>query len=182
LAELAPTGTVQAVVAQAVATIALGLLGASGIAKLIDPDPTTGAMGTAGLPSSNLLSRLLGLAETIVAVAALAVGGPLIIASAALFYLAFAIFTFAALANRIPLQSCGCFGREDTPPTTIHVVYNFVSVVGLVALLVTGLDPIDWTAAPADLLLYLGFAAIGVYASYLLMTRLPRLQVLARSS
>ena len=84
------------VVAQAVATIALGLLGASGIAKLIDPEPTTGAMAAARLPSSNLLTRLLGSAELVVAFGALAVGGRLPVAAGALFYLAFGVFTSAA--------------------------------------------------------------------------------------
>ncbi len=166
-------------VAQAVATIALGLLGASGVAKLIDPEPTTGAMDAARLPSSNLLSRLLGTVEMVVAVAALAVGGWSALLAASGLYLAFAVFTFSALINRIPLQSCGCFGREDTPPTSIHVVYNLVSAVAI-GILVTGPAPIDWTTGIIELALYLVFASIGVYASYLLMTRLPQLLELTR--
>lgn len=169
-------------VAQAVATIALGLLGASGIAKLIDPDPTTGAMTAARLPSSNFLTRLLGSIEVTVAVAALVFGGRVPVAVGACMYVGFAVFTLAALGKRIPIQSCGCFGREDTPPTAIHVAFNAISALGLAALVVGGLDPIPWTLPMTELILYLGFAAIGVYASYLLMTRLPRLLVLARSS
>ena len=169
-------------VAQAVATIALGLLGASGIAKLIDPEPTTGAMGAARLPSSNLFSRLLGSTEVVVAVAALAVGGWLAVAAGALLYLGFTAFTVTALLRRVPLQSCGCFGREDTPPTAIHVVYNVSSALGLVVLLVMGLDPIEWGVPGPEMILYLLFAVIGVYASYLMLARLPRLFGLARSS
>ncbi len=168
-------------VAQAVATIALGLLGASGVAKLINPEPTTGALDAARLPSSNILSRLLGTVETVVAVAALSVGGSLALLAASGLYLAFAVFTFSALMNRIPLQSCGCFGREDTPPTSIHIVYNVVSAV-TIGVLVFGPAPIDWTAGTLQLALYLVFAAIGVYASYLLMTRLPQLLELTRST
>jgi hypothetical protein len=68
---LAPSETVTllTVVAQAVATIALGLLGASGVAKLVDPEPTTGALRAARLPASNLLTRLLATVEIVVAIA-----------------------------------------------------------------------------------------------------------------
>lgn len=167
-------------VAQAVATIALGLLGASGVAKLIDPEPTTGAMAAARLPSSNILSRLLGAVELVAAVTALAVGGwPALLAATGL-YLAFAVFTFAALVNRIPLQSCGCFGRDDTPPTSIHAAYNVVSAVTIGILVFGPAPPIDWTMGTLELALYLVFASIGVYASYLLMTRLPQLLELTR--
>lgn len=169
-------------VAQAVATIALGLLAASGVAKLADPDPTTGAMASARLPSSPLLSRTLGVAEVVVAISALASGVSAAVGAAALLYLAFAVFTFAAVRNRIPLQSCGCFGREDTPPNVIHVVYNVVSALALIVLVVAGLSPIEWAMPTIELILYLTFTVIGVFASYLLMTRLPQLLDLARNS
>lgn len=167
-------------VAQAVATIALGLLGASGIVKLIDPDPTTGAMSTVGLPASNTLSRLLGLVEVVAAVAAVAAGGLAVIVAACL-YTAFAVFTVAALRRELPIQSCGCFGRDDTPPTILHVAYNSTAAVALFALPVLELAPIDWGLAAQQLVLFLGFAAVGVYASYLLLATLPQLLELARN-
>ena len=168
------------VVAQAAAAIALGLLVASGIAKLVDPSPTTGAMRAAHLPSSNLASRLLGTVEVIVAGVSLVVGGA-ILWMAAILYLAFAAFTFGATLKRIPVQSCGCFGREDTPPTGIHVVYNTGAFVALWSLAVTNTAPIDWTTPMTEVLLYLGFTAIGVFTSYLLLARLPQLLQLTRS-
>lgn len=168
-------------VAQAVATIALGLLGASGVAKLTDPEPTTGAMGTAGLPSSNTLSRLLGSVEIAGAVLALALGG-LAVMPAALLYATFAVFTTLALRRKIPLQSCGCFGREDTPPTWLHVGYNVVSALALGALALGGAPALEWGMPPLDLAIYLAFGAIGVYASFLLLTRLPQLLDTARAS
>lgn len=167
-------------VAQAVATIALGLLGASGIVKLIDPDPTTGAMSTVGLPSSNSLSRLLGIVEILVAIAALATGGLAVVAAGCL-YTAFAMFTAAALRRHLPIQSCGCFGRDDTPPTILHVAYNSTAAAALFALPLLELAPIAWGVAPLELVLFLGFAAVGVYASYLLLARLPQLLDLARN-
>lgn len=167
------TVTLPPVVAQAVAAIALGLLGASGVLKWVDPEPTTGAMSAAHLPSSNTLSRLLGLVEMAVSVAALAIGGVSTVAAVFL-YAAFTVFTLVAVVYRIPLQSCGCFGREDTPPTVVHVVFNVVATGALVFVAFADTEPIDWALPTIDLVPYLAFTGIGVYASYLILARLPQ--------
>jgi len=172
--------TLPPVVAQAVAAITLGLLGASGITKLIDPEPTTGAMKVAHLPSSDTLSRLLALVEITISVAALVVAGPSILLAAAL-YAAFTIFTVVALVSRIPLQSCGCFGKEDTPPNAIHVSLNLIATVALTWVFFAGAGAVDWALPTLELALYLGFTVIGVYATYLLMTRLPQILELTRA-
>jgi hypothetical protein len=172
--------TLPPVVAQAVAVIALGLLGASGVLKLVDPEPTTGAMRGAHLPSSNTVSRLLGVIEIAVAVTGLVSAGVWILAAAGL-YAAFTVFTAVALITRLPLQSCGCFGRDDTPPTAIHVTFNAIVAGSLVFLYFTGAGPIDWALPIAELILYLGFSVMGVYATYLLLTRLPQILQLTKS-
>lgn len=169
------------VLAQAVAAIALGLLAASGLAKLVDPEPTTGAMRSAQLPASSLITYALGSLEVLFAVASLAVGGLAVVGSAIL-YGAFTVFTFAATRKRIPVQSCGCFGREDTPPSIIHVVFNLAATIALFGLAPLGVEPIDWSLPGLELALYLGFAGIGVYVSYLMLSRLPQLLDLASTS
>lgn len=169
------------VVTQALAAISLGLLAASGVAKLADPAPTTGAMRTAGLPASRSISYVLGVLEAVSATAALAFGG-LSLVAAAILYLAFGVFTFAAVRNRIPIQSCGCFGREDTPPNVVHVVYNLAAAGAITATAGLGVVPVDWSLPSVDLVLYLGFAAMGVAASYLLLTRLPQLLAIVHST
>jgi uncharacterized membrane protein YphA (DoxX/SURF4 family) len=173
------TVTLPLVVAQAVAAVSLGLLAASGIAKLVDPAPTTGAMEAARLPASRSVSYALGLVELVAAVAALLIGGSVTAVAAGL-YLAFALFTFSAVRKRIPIQSCGCFGRDDTPPNAIHVVYNTIASISLFALVALSYSPIDWSLPTTELALYLSFIVIGVSASYLVLTRLP--QVLAMRS
>jgi uncharacterized membrane protein YphA (DoxX/SURF4 family) len=173
--------TLPTVLAQAVAAIALGLLAASGTAKLVDPEPTTGAMGSARLPASRLITYLLGIAEFVIAVTSLAVGGLAVIGAAAL-YAGFAIFTFAATRKRIPVQSCGCFGRDDTPPSPIHVSFNLVAMVSLLAVASLGAPPVDWSLPGLQLTLYLGFTAIGVYVSYLMLSSLPQLLDLSSTS
>ncbi|MGB8362623.1 MAG: MauE/DoxX family redox-associated membrane protein, partial [Acidimicrobiia bacterium] len=149
---------------------------ASGVAKLIDPAPTTGAMRAARLPASRLVSYALGTIEAGSALVAFVTGGPALVIASGL-YLGFALFTFSAVRKRIPVQSCGCFGREDTPPNYIHVVYNISASISLIAVYALSRMPIDWSLPPAEVALYVSFAMIGVVASYLVMNRLP--QVLA---
>jgi hypothetical protein len=181
LAVVGPTGTLPEVVAPAVAAIALFLLAASGVAKLIDPDPTTGAMRAAGLPASNLVSYLLGLAEIGVATWALGFAGMGVIL-ATMLYGAFSVFTIAAVKRRIPVQSCGCFGREDTPPSLLHVAFNLAAAAGLLASALLGLSPIDWAMPPFEVALYVGFGLLGAYASFLVLSRLPQLFALVRTT
>lgn len=167
--------------AQAVAAIALGLLAASGLAKLVDPEPTTGAMRSARLPASNLVTYALGAVEVLLAVGSLTVGG-LAVLGAAVLYGGFTVFTLAATRKRIPVQSCGCFGREDTPPSPIHVLFNLAATGSLFALASLGIGPIDWGLPGVQLALYLGFTAIGVYVSYLMLSHLPKLLHLSSTS
>jgi hypothetical protein len=175
------TVTLPMVVAQAVAAISLGLLAASGIAKLVDPAPTTGAMKAARLPASRSVSYALGLVEAVTAFIVLVAGG-LAVLVAAVLYLAFAIFTFGALRKRIPVQSCGCFGRDDTPPSAIHVVYNTVASISLFALAALSYAPIEWSLPAGELALYLSFTVIGVVASYLVLTRLPQMVAMTETT
>jgi len=149
-------------------------MASSGVAKLVDPDPTTGAMRAARLPASTPITYTLGLVESTVAVLALAVGGPAVAAGAVL-YAGFTVFTLAATVYDVPIQSCGCFGRADTPPSRIHVAFNLLATLALGRLALAGMGPIDWSLPPVDLVLFLGYAIAGVFASYLLLARLPQL-------
>lgn len=156
----------------ALSAISLVLLGASGIVKIFDPAPTSGALEAARLPSSDAISRFIGIAEVGAAILALTRGGVALLAAAVL-YAAFTVFTLAAIRRRIPLQSCGCFGREDTPPTAIHVSYNAVATIALTWLAISGTTPVPWDSTPLQLVLFLSFAGLGAIASYLLLARLP---------
>jgi hypothetical protein len=161
------------VVAQGITTIALVLLAASGVAKALDPNPTRGALKAARLPSSSAVVVLLGVVEVISAMVGIAVGGWWLAPAAAL-YLGFSVFTVAAVRGRIPVQSCGCFGREDTPPTAIHIVYNLVATVAIGLLALTGGSPVSWSAPVVEIGLFLGFSLIGGYLSYLVLAQLPQ--------
>lgn len=154
--------------------IAAGLLIISGGSKLIDPAPTAGALRAAGLPAPLPLVYAIAVAEIVAALTGTLIGGWACIAVAIL-YLGFALFVIFALARNIPIASCGCFGRADTPPTRSHVVFNLVSAGVASWLAAVG------TAAPIDVLSgqplvglpYLAFVTLGVFIVYLLLTELP---------
>jgi len=169
------------VVAQGITTIALVLLAASGVAKALDPNPTRGALKAARLPSSSAAVVLLGLAELLAVIAGIAIGGPWLAPAAAL-YLGFTVFTLAAVRGRIPVQSCGCFGREDTPPTWFHVAYNVVATLAIGYLALTDQAAVAWTAPTLETAVFLGFSLIGGYVSYLLLAQLPQTLALVDQS
>jgi hypothetical protein len=161
------------VVAQGITTIALVLLAASGVSKAVDPNPTRGALKAARLPSSRAAVVVLGVLEVVAAVAGIVAGGRWLAGAAAL-YLGFSLFTLAAVRGRIPVQSCGCFGREDTPPTALHIAYNVSATAALGYLVVTGQPAVPWSNSGVEIALFLGLSLIGAYLSYLVLSQLPR--------
>ncbi|HEX2154977.1 MAG TPA: MauE/DoxX family redox-associated membrane protein [Acidimicrobiia bacterium] len=155
--------------------IAAALLVVSGGSKLWDPAPTRGALVSSGLPSGPWTAPALGIAEILAGLAGTLVGGWASLTVAAI-YLAFAGFVAYALLRKIPLQSCGCFGRTDTPPTWGHLVFNVVSAGAAVGVSVVNSAPFDLLAdQPLWGLPYLGFVALGVWVVYLLLAELPQL-------
>lgn len=167
-------------VAAAVAAIALGLLGLAGMAKIADPTPTSGALRAARIPSTNVVVRILGLFEIAASTVGLIFGGPWVTGAVAL-YAGFTAFTWLAVRARMPIQSCGCFGREDTPPSWFHFGFNLVSLIALGVVAITGTTVVPTGDSIPTLIGYLVFASIGVYLSYLLLTRLPQTMALART-
>ena len=94
----------------------------------------------------------------------------------AILYAAFAWFVALALRRGLPIASCGCFGKIDTPPSWVHLLLNGAGVAGGVWAAVTRspsllvvLDGQPWGG-----LLYLAFLAAGTYAAFLMLTALPR--------
>jgi hypothetical protein len=93
---------------------------------------------------------------------------------AAVLYAGFTIFTLAAIRGRIPVRSCGCFGRDDTPLSFIHVIYNASATISLIWVAIQGATPFPRNANAFELLLFAIFAVLGAYASYLVLARLPQ--------
>lgn len=128
------------------ALVAAALLALAGAQKLLDPSMTVGALRALRLPSSPGLVRAGSGAELALGVAGLTVGGAVVWLLVAASYLAFAGFVVAALRAGTMIGSCGCFGREDTPPHGSHVALNLGLAVVAVAMAIAGV------AAPLDAL------------------------------
>ncbi len=115
--------------------------------------------------------------EIVVAAAALGWGGTFAAAAVGLLYLSFAGFVAWALARKLPLQSCGCFGRADTPPTLVHVIVNLLASAAAFFMASTGgtflLDVLG--NQPAAGVPYLVFLAIGTALLTMALTSLPAL-------
>jgi hypothetical protein len=156
--------------------VVAALLAFAGGLKLLRPAPTAGALRALRLPSSTALVRMLGIGEAVIGIAAgITFARPLLVLLAAA-YLAFAAFVTAALGANTPLQSCGCFGQTDTPPSAVHLGLNLAAAGTAFAAALSGTPGLDvtlgdqpWGAVPFALL-----AAIGVYLCVLVATVLPQ--------
>jgi uncharacterized membrane protein YphA (DoxX/SURF4 family) len=159
------------------------LLALAGAFKIRRPAPTAGALRAIGLPGRPALVRLLGAGELALGSATLVTGARPLLALVAAAYLAFAAFVAAALMSGSPVQSCGCFGRPDTPPSAVHLVANLVAAVTLLVAAAGDLPHPSsviadqpWHAIPFVLLV-----AISVELAYLVLTALPAVLVPART-
>lgn len=158
--------------------ITTGLLLVSGVAKVVDPAPTGGALEAAGLPHPAWSPRALGVVEVVAAAGGLIMGGAAAWGVAAL-YASFAVFVGYALWRKLPLQSCGCFGKAETPPTMAHLVVNVTAATAALVVARQGVSLLELASGVIGLL-YFVFAAIGVGLTYLILSELPRLRVSRR--
>jgi len=129
------------VIAALVGAAALLLL-AAGAAKLVDPTRTVGALAARGWAVAPVQVRVGAAAETVLAAAALAIGGRALSGLVAVSYVGFAVFVGGALRSGVPIGSCGCFGSADTVPRPVHVVVDVAFAVAAAAGAVVGLDPL----------------------------------------
>jgi hypothetical protein len=152
------------------------LLAFAGATKAVDPAMTAGALRALGLPSSRILVRVGAAAELILGLLALAAGWATVWWLVAASYLAFAAFVVAAMRAGTMVGSCGCFGREDTPPHPIHVVIDVALAATAAAAAVRGVGaPLDAIAdAPGEGLVVAGLSVLAVVLLYGAMVDLPR--------
>ena len=162
--------------------IAACLLGIAGIAKAAQPAATAGALAALRLPHRRWMVRAGGLAEALLASAALATGNEILAILVALSYAGFALFVAAALSRGTPLSSCGCFGKIDTPPHPMHIALDLLAAAAAIGVAAHGGTSIravfaeqPMAGVPFALLVMIGVAAAG-----LCMTALPRTLAVAR--
>jgi hypothetical protein len=126
----------------------------AGGAKAWQPAGTARALSAAGLRAapSALRAVVRGLAcvDVVVGVAAIAVGGPFVVAMACS-YAGFALFISVARWRGWALSSCGCFGVEGARPTVAHLVADVVLCAVSAVAASDGLRPIHALAPhPAE--------------------------------
>jgi Methylamine utilisation protein MauE len=152
------------------------LLVFAGATKAVDPAMTAGALRALGLPSSKILVRLGAATELLLGLLAVIAGWVAVWWLVAASYLAFAAFVVAALRAGTMLGSCGCFGREDTPPHPLHVVIDVALAATAAAAAVRDVGaPLDAIAdAPGEGLLVGGLSVLAVVLLYAAFVDLPR--------
>jgi len=159
------------------ALVAAALLALAGAQKVLDPSMTVGALQALKVPASPALVRAGAAGELVLGVTAATIGGWAVWGLVAVSYLAFAVFVGAALRSGTMIGSCGCFGREDTPPHWIHLLLDG-------ALAATALwAAVDARPAPVEAIAeqggghaaLVGLFAIGatvlLYAAFILLPR-----------
>lgn len=156
-----------------VAAVVLSLAGAQ---KVVDPEMAVGALRALRLPSAPVLVRLGSAAEVALGVGAIAVGGALTWSLVAASYLAFAGFVVTAMRRGTMVSTCGCFGREETPPHVLHVILNVAMAgVTLAAALGSSRSAVDVLVdEPAEGLLTAALVAVAVRLVYSVYVDVPR--------
>lgn len=159
------------------------LLVASGFEKLERPAPTALALARAGLRVPDWSVRALGVAEMVVALAALdagVVGGTLV----AVLFAGFAAFTTRQVLQARAtgeVADCGCFGDSSAPVGWTHVAVNVAIAAAGAATAVVDAAPLRQAGWSSGLAVFLvgTVAGIGVRG---LLTDLPRVQALRRAA
>jgi hypothetical protein len=156
------------------------LLALAGALKAYDPTTTTGGLRRAGLAVPPVAVRIGGATEVAVGVAAIFTGSPVAAALVAISYVLFTVFVLFALARHIPIGSCGCFGKVDTPPSLVHVALNIGAIVTATAVVLGSGGGIGDVLADQELLglPFLLLVATATYLAYLSLTVLPQLRSL----
>jgi hypothetical protein len=143
------------------------LLVVAGVAKALDPLSLVRALRAAGLTvRAPLLSRFVRVAATGEAV----LGGVAVVApsrtaalAVAASYAGFTLFVLQALRSGSPLASCGCFGREDTPPTRLHaLITGALALLAVVAAERPGIEHGVALTVVTCVLAYLTYLALAV--------------------
>jgi hypothetical protein len=121
--------------------VALALLAGAGIAKLAEPRDTVGALARSGIVVPSIAVRALAAFEVGLAAAALATGARTGAVVVGLSYVVFAGFVVQARARHLPVGSCGCFGRLETPPSAWHLLVNLGCATAALGAAVRGPQP-----------------------------------------
>lgn len=160
------------------------LLALGGALKVVRPVETSTALGALNLPAHHGLVRALGVIEITIGAAAFATAAPLASTFMAGSYLGFAGFVMMARHAKTPVQSCGCFGKAETPPSLTHITVNLTAAAIAVATAVRPLPQLSELLAnqPGAGIPLLMLTGVTIYVLYILLTALPQTNQALRTS
>lgn len=146
------------------------LLVITGVAKVVSPHDVERALVALGLPRIPYAGALVGVVEVAVGITALfaSVG----VMAQGVLYLAFALWVLVALRADVPLASCGCLGKDDTPPSWGHFFLNIIATA--VTLGAIGAAPLD-LSLDLEGITRIVLVAVGVFLAYVVLTDGARL-------
>jgi hypothetical protein len=152
------------------------LLVIGGSAKALRPRNTTIALRGAGLRVGEPAVRAGGAVEAALGFVALTRAGLVIGMLVAASYAAFSAFVAIALVRHLPISSCGCFGRFDTPPTAVHLAVTSGAVVAAcMAAFDSTISPLDVaTRAAPESVDFVVLVVAGALAAFVALALLPR--------
>ena len=146
------------------------LLILTGVAKIRSPGEVRRALTALGFPSIPLVGGVVGVVEVVVGSTTL-FWGPSLVAQGLLFVV-LGIWVLVALRREVPIASCGCLGKDDTPPTVAHIVLN--AIAASVSLVAAG-GPAMRINPGLEGVAQLTLLAVGVFVSYIVLTDGARL-------
>ena len=89
-------------------------------------------MRALGLPLDAAVVRVAAAVELFLGTLAVSVSNPVVAGFVGLSYAVFLVFSVLALARRLPIDSCGCLGKLETPPSWRHVVVLGLGLLGAI--------------------------------------------------
>ena len=132
------------------AAVFSALLLITGATKLRHPKETARALGELGFPLGLPLTYLLAASEVVVGSWALIRRtGPSLAAQGTL-YVAFLFWIGMALRSGVPIRSCGCLGKDDTPPYWGHTLLNATASAVSIGAALTWVGQLTTTWSIAD--------------------------------
>jgi hypothetical protein len=156
------------------------LLIISGVPKLWKPQGTVIALRAVGVARmGKAAARALTIGEIVIGTAAIGFGGRWADAGVAVLYSGFSAFLVVALHNST--SSCGCTGRDDTPPTAAHLVMTTLFAACSVAAAIsggkTGIMAVIQASDPARSITLLCYAALVTWLSWAVLNLAARVQL-----
>lgn len=160
------------------AAIFAGLLIVTGVAKAARPADTARGLRELGIPGGLLFVRLLAIGEIGLGTWVLTTMNFRALILQGVLYSLFGLWVWFAIRLDVPMASCGCLGREDTPPYLGHLIMNVVAAMTSVA--VAGFDGRWLSDEPLGIAAELVVVTTGIFLAWSVLGEMARVAALVR--